>query len=432
MNSKKATMVLVGLAIIVLLNAVVWVILFEKYSLSTIYSIIFEEKLESQIQNLSNELELEQSLQESIDDPEIEEPSSTSKSSEVNLSLKSYQPATMPNLYTKHITLPLSYDKHVENKEDFTLWKNSVKNKVLEEFQIPELSSIPLNPATKLELLNKGQLTLTKFSMQAFDDDQIIFYQILPQNLNEKYPTVVLVPGTGNQGAKDLLDLPSEWTNNYYQRGIALDIAKNGYAVFVIENRGWGERTIDAGSECGVNDYLPSCSGHLFSQHLKNLGFDVGGLQVTDTLQLIKFIKSLDFVDEENIAIGGLSLGGGIALTVSILDEDIKSTIAASGIVSINQTWSRSVKNPPAILQLDTSDMPSLLAPRYLYLSWGLEESQGYYFEATTEYTANKTKRAYQLFDADDHLMIIIHNNVHQYDLPSVLKFLDATIGTNS
>ena len=53
---------------------------------------------------------------------------------------------------------------------------------------------------------------------------------------------------------------------------------------------------MDAGSECGVNDYIPSCSGHLFSQHLKKLGFDVGGLQVTDTLQLIKFIKSLDFL----------------------------------------------------------------------------------------------------------------------------------------
>ncbi len=68
------------------------------------------------------------------------------------------------------------------------------------------------------------------------------------------------------------------------------------------------------------------------------------------------------------------------------------------------------------------------MSPRLMYLSWGLKDTKSLLFEANTLSAANHIKKAYQLFDAEDNLTIVIHNYGHQYDVPSVIEFLNKTL----
>jgi len=339
-----------------------------------------------------------------------------------------YKPAVLPDIYTKNI-MPLSFDKNVEKIEDFDTWKEKILQKFREVNQVPPLDEIKVNPVKKIESFEKNNLLITKYTTEAFDGDTIIFYEILPNNDSSKYPAILFIPGTGNQGARDLLDLPSEFSEFYYERGIALDVAKQNFAVFVIENRGWGERRIDAGSECGINDYLPYCSGFLLRTHLGNIGYSLTGLQIVDTLQLVKHIQTLDHIDSKNIATVGLSHGGGLSLSVGVLNPDIKSIVVVNTIITVNKTWPSAVRGTNQILKyFDAPDLAATMSPRLMYLSWGLKDVKSLGFEANTQTAANYIKKAYQLFDAEDNLTIVIHNYGHQYDVPSVIEFLNKTL----
>lgn len=344
---------------------------------------------------------------------------------ETRLLEEEYEPAVMPEIYTKNM-MTLSFDKNVEKKEDFDAWKEKVLKKVQEIVQVPPLDEIKIKPVKKIESFEKDNLLIVKYTMEAFDGDTIIFYEIPPNNDSGKYPAVIFIPGTGNQGARDLLDMPSEFSEFYYQSGIALDVAKQNFVVFVIENRGWGERSIDTGSECNRLD--TTCSGYLLGTHLKNLGYNLVGLQMTDTLQLVKHIQTLDYIDSKNIAVAGLSHGGSLSLSVGVLNPDIKSVVVANTIITVSKTWPIAVKDGEILQYFDAPDFAATMAPRLMYLSWGLKDVKSLGFEAKTQSAANYIKKAYQLFDAEENLTIVIHNYGHEYDVPSVIKFLNKTL----
>jgi len=383
-NNKK--IILVFLIVSITFNIIVISYVFQKYTFEELYSKFFE--------------------------PEIDE---------------EYRPAVLPEIYTKNI-MPLSFDKNVEKIEDFDTWKGQVIQKFREVNQVPLLDEIKANPVKKIESFEKNNLLITKFTTEAFDGDTIIFYQVLPNNDSIKYPAVIFIPGTGNQGARDLLDLPSEFSEFYYERGIALDVAKQNFAVFVIENRGWGERRIDPGSECGRFENPTLCSGFLLRTHLGNIGYSLTGLQIVDTLQLVKHIQTLGYIDSNNIAVVGLSHGGGLSLSVGVLNPDIKSTVVVNTIITVNKTWPSAVRDSGALKYFDAPDLASTMSPRLMYMSWGLKDVKSLGFEAKTQTAANQIKKAYQLFDAEDNLTIVIHNYGHQYDVPSVIEFLNNTL----
>ena len=106
---------------------------------------------------------------------------------------------------------------------------------------------------------------LTKFSAKAFDGDKIVFYELKPDYQFESLQTVFIIPGSGNQGAVDVLGLDNEYKDYFYHKNIGKKLVNEGYVVYVIENRGWGERTIDAGLHC--NEPNVYCSGNVLSKH---------------------------------------------------------------------------------------------------------------------------------------------------------------------
>ena len=342
----------------------------------------------------------------------------------------------IPDIYQKEKSI-LGFEENVQQKDDFLPWKNELLEKFQEHQKIPSFDDIELSNVLLVKKERLNDYHISKFTTYAQDNDEIIFYELIPENKNkmkncgDKYcfPTVLIIPGSGNQGAKDVINEESEFSPYYYHRGIGEELVKLGYVVFVIENRGWGERADNVEMNCEKPDVY--CTGNKLHKHLLNLGYNQFSLQVIDTIQILKHIQSLEFVDNEKISIAGLSLGGPVAISVSSLSPNVHSTIAASGIVS--QHMAGGGLNPGALKFYDMPDLVATLAPKPLYLSWGINEKSEFGHEAEKLYSVNLVKKAYQLFDKEDNLEVNIHddefNQGHIFEINSLIKFLQDTIG---
>ena len=340
-----------------------------------------------------------------------------------------YKKFEIPALYKKD-SLQLSFDKHVKQKGDFNKWKQIVISKFQEIHKIPTLSSIRLFPTEKIFTKKRENYVVTKYSAKAHDGDLIFFYELLPHKIKENNPTLFIVPGSGNQGARDVIDMPSEFSKYYYQQGIGDKIANEGYIVYVIENRGWGERTIDAGTLCKESDVFGS--GEILERQLKNLGYDLINLQIIDTLQIFKSIQSVSHVNLDNMFILGITHGGKIALRSSLFLPELKGAMIASSLFSTEYFGTKGNGYTHGLLKyFDNPDLAATISPKPLYLSWGLNENFPHGSEARTSYSANLIRKAYSIFDLEKNLTTITHNQTinsgHTVDESSILNFLRKT-----
>ena len=335
----------------------------------------------------------------------------------------------IPKIYEENI-LTLNFEKNVKNKEDFIEWKSLIYKKFIEIYDFKNIDKPTLKNIKIESTENIDSNILTKFSAKAFDGDKIIFYELKPKDQFESLQAVFIIPGSGNQGAADVLDLDNKYKDYFYHKNIGKKLVNEGYVVYVIENRGWGERTIDAGLHCNeVNVY---CSGNVLSRHLSNSGKDLFTLQISDSLQVFDFIKNKKYVDSDNIAVMGLSLGGGIVQGMGIVQSDIKSIVIVSGLVSYDKAGGTGIT--PGMLEFfDFPDLVASLAPKPIYLSWGENEKSNFRFEVETSYSANIVKKAYSMMNAEQNVVVIFHNDEfnqgHTFDVNSIIKFLNNTIG---
>ena len=331
------------------------------------------------------------------------------------------------SLYTDPV-LPdyLSFDKpsfgfdNVSTPEEFDNWKRNLREKITEVFDIPDEILIE-----NLQVVEKND-NLTKYTVDAFDGDTIIFYELLPEM--ETNHAVIIFPGSGNQGARDVLGIDSEMSEFYYHQEVGLKVASQNYAVYVIEQRGWGERQIDAGSLCiekallGVG--LINCSGIAFARILSSHGMDLGRLQLIDALTLTDYVRSLGY---EKVTVMGLSLGGGSAMFSAALRDDVTNAVLASAISSVEKSYTF---DADGMLQyFDVPDIVSMIAPRPVYMSWGLNENLPFRFEAETLYSTSKIQEAYEVFNATENIIVLVHDDTfssgHNYQIDSVLRFLE-------
>lgn len=337
----------------------------------------------------------------------------------------------IPEIYLEN-KLQLSYENNVNNLSEFSVWEKNIRKKFMDIYDLPELNELEVYPPVQIKEIKKEKYSIKKFKVLAQDNDEIIFYELFPSQPTyttcEKevcIPAVLIIPASGNQGSLDVINLESEYSDYYFQDGIGEKIVQDGYVVYVIENRGWGERKIDGGLNCKVPDIY--CSGNVLDRQLDNLGYNLKSLQTIDTLQILQFIKGVTYVDPKNISLVGLSLGGAVAQNVSVLDDDVSSVVIASGLHSTYLTSGTAI-TPNILKYYDDPDLLSTFAPKPLYLSWGIYEKSMFGYEANNLYSASKIESAYEIHDKKENLVVVIHthekNGGHVYDIPSVLEFL--------
>ncbi|MBI5894120.1 MAG: alpha/beta fold hydrolase [Deltaproteobacteria bacterium] len=124
----------------------------------------------------------------------------------------------------------------------------------------------------------------------------------------QKLPAVLLLHGYSDYGRPG-------WADRY---------ARMGFIAFAIDFRGHGLST---------KDYSAGFPGFMTSSITNASGYSITGA-VLDAVRSIDFLETLPDADKNRIYISGSSMGGGIAMIVSVIDDRVRAV--AAGVPFLN------------------------------------------------------------------------------------------------
>ena len=339
----------------------------------------------------------------------------------------------LPQYYYEDMdVLRYTYEASVRTLDDFYAWKDGP---VLEQYRTrPTIHQVPHDYDAVYSEQRDGY-TLSRFTMPTFYPDDIIFYKLEPAyetDAGHKDAAVLVIPGSGNQGVRDVLGEPSDISKYYYQDEMAKRLVLEGYDVYTLELHGYGEREIDMGGACGnESNYhrLTGCSASLLNNRLKSYGNSLTDIQTDEVTQVLAHMVYDQGVDR--IAVVGLSLGAGHAASQAIINPDaVDAVVMASGLGSLaDAPVTAQSEGRGQLVCCDTSDPIATIAPKPMYVSFGTGEIGIFKWEADTNTTGNFLGQVYSLHGAEGNFYYKVHDGIHGYHVESVIDFLSRHMG---
>ena len=147
-------------------------------------------------------------------------------------------------------------------------------------------------------------------------------------------------------------------------------------------------------------------------------GKSLTGERLRDMLRCITFLKNQDQVDPDRIGVVGWSMGGGLALYLSALDERVKLSYIScyfgtyeGTIMAVRQSTDNYV---PGIKNFgELSDVAALIAPRPLLIEHGSPDRE---FPVETVKTAfEQVKNAYAKEGDAEKVKLVIRQGGHRF-----------------
>ena len=222
------------------------------------------------------------------------------------------------------------------------------------------------------KIINKKELAGINFiegKFVSYDSVEIPFYEIYPAGFNHEmtYPTVVLFSGHGNM---DEL----AFARGSYQKGLGLHLAKHGFIVYVMENRGMGKLSY-LGDHMRIDSVARMVGGSWY------------GEITTDALFLLDMVFDKSYT--ANIGVGGVSTGGALSMLTSAIDNRIAATYVQGYLGSYKTTFGtrgnhhecNNISN--IINEFDMADIASSIFPRSAMYVNGDED--GFFVEDAVE-----------------------------------------------
>ena len=308
--------------------------------------------------------------------------------------------------------LPMSYERNVRTAGDFDGWRETYANAAL---------SAPLHGPASVVVTgsDKGDgYTLNRLLV----DGSLVVYEALPDRPNGK--AVVVVPGSGHQGARDIMGVPSEYSLGYYHGEIGARLAQAGYAAYAPELLGWGERQVDVGSACaGPGQDAYTCSFHVFSSSLAMYGVGTGAIHANESAKTFAYALS----KHDRVAVAGLSNGCGGASGVAHANRGETGAVVLASCIGRTHGWpmGASMSGSGQNLYAEPVDAVRALAPLPLYVSYGRLETGTYAYEVEHGDVRRMVAEAYGLVGAPERFTYVVHGGGHGYDVDGVIAFLD-------
>lgn len=308
--------------------------------------------------------------------------------------------------------LPLSYERNVLTADDFEEWKEGYAN--------PALSAELHRPASVVvtDSYEREGHTLNRLLV----DGSLVVYEALPDRPNGK--AVVVIPGNGHQGARDIMGVPSEYSPGYYHGDIGIRLAEAGYAAYAPELLGWGERQVDVGSACaGLGQGAFECSFHVFSTSLAMYGISMGAIHANESAKAFAYALS----KHDRVALAGLSNGCGDATSVAHANPGDAGAVVLASCVGRTHEWpmGSSMSGGGQNLLAEPVDAVRALAPLPVYVSYGELELGLYAYAVESGDIERMVAEAYGLAGAPGQFTYVVHGGGHTYDVGSVIEFLD-------
>ncbi len=299
---------------------------------------------------------------------------------------------------------PLSY---LQPKfKDVRSWKQVARQKLL---GLLHYAPSPCDPRAEI---------VAKIERDAYFQETIYFNTtpdlripavlLIPKNHKKPAPAIVALHDHGGfyfWGKEKLLETPEEHLalkkfklEAYGGRSIAVELAKRGYVVIVIDMFYWGERRLLLDEDPVEWRERPATiteerikafnrrSGEneqLVGRTIFAAGFTWPGVMFWDDVRTVDYLLTRPEVDKERIGCVGLSVGGLRSCHLAALHDRIKAAVIVGWMASFPKQIQRHIRNTigftklvPGLYQdLDYPDVASLAMPSALLVINGLQDT---------------------------------------------------------
>jgi dienelactone hydrolase len=301
----------------------------------------------------------------------------------------------------------------IGNQDELRAWQLALRVKLCSIMGL-DGRIIPPVSAQQVDTLDCGDYIEEKYSLDAGEGVQIPVYVLVP-NRQPPFSTVLVFHGHEPSVQYCLGHYPDEETERHHLsigNNYAQALARAGYLVAAVEQRGFGERvTTD------LRGPFPRSCRHL-SLHYSLYGRTLLGERCWDGQRVLDFLLTRPDVKPGQIAITGHSGGGATALWLAAIEPRL-SGAAVSGYfssfrASIGSEAHCECNYVPGILSLaEMSDLAALIAPRPFCALNG-EKDRLFPIEAART-SMETVQRAYQMLGATENCHLAVHPGGHEY-----------------
>jgi dienelactone hydrolase len=306
-------------------------------------------------------------------------------------------------------------------------WQKTLRTRLIQLIGGFPKTKVPLSPRLLARKRFKDY-TRETILFQSRRDLTVFGYFLLPTGFRAPGPCVICLPGHG-RGVDSICGIDgndkSRPFGNWgeYQQDFALQCVAQGYAVFALEQLGFGHRrdkqAVLQGKE--ASSCQPSAGAALL------FGQTMVGWRVWDVMRALDYLETRLEVDTRRLAVMGISGGGTVALFSAALDPRLKAAVLScsfntfkDSIMSISHCIDNYV---PGILEtMEMPDLAGLIAPRALFVESGAKDP---IFPVSASRSAyQKTKNIFKCLKAEDHLGAEVFKGAHRFWGKKAFKFL--------
>lgn len=260
---------------------------------------------------------------------------------------------------------------------------------------------------------NLDGINLNEGLFISYDSVEIPFYEFFPDNFDSKktYPTIVLFSGHGNMDQV-------AFEKKSYQKGFALTLAKYGFLVYTMENRGMGK--------------LSHLGDHMRIYAVARMvGESWYGEITSDALYLLEIINRKNYTSR-HLGVGGVSTGGALSLLTSAIDKKIVATYVQGYLGSYKTTFGLRGNHHECnniyniINEFDMADIGALIFPRSAMYVNGEEDT---FYSSDAVKAFELIKHRYVLGGAGNQVSLKLPKNTrHEISVPIALKYCNDTL----
>lgn len=311
--------------------------------------------------------------------------------------------------YYSNVTIPppLAYERHVHSLDDFAAWRDML---VDPDFHISN------NPHPAPKLIDSTP------DFEKFLLGEIIVYHAPPPPNKANGKAVLVIPGSGNGAAREIMGIKTQ--DIPYHGKIGLKLAAAGYDAYTLELDGWGQRQKYVGGICPTYLVPHDCEYFSFKSTLAKYGINLDSIHDREVATALSYMAS----KYDWIAVSGLSGGAKKALSAALTNPDVvDAAIVASGVTMVHE-WPMSITMGDIEKEYTVENVDRLraLAPMPLYVSYGIQEKDSFGYAAKSEDIQGAVQSTYEMHDATEAFSYVVHDGMHEYDIDSVIAFLDS------
>ncbi|HUT33528.1 MAG TPA: acetylxylan esterase [Planctomycetota bacterium] len=274
-------------------------------------------------------------------------------------------------------------------------WQGEMRSRLLELLNVPAGHGAP--SCDQLGLFYRGKCGIEQLTFQSERGITVPALLFVPDKEPQQWPGIVYV----HQDGKEAEAGPT---------GTIQMLASEGNVVLAIDVRGIGE-THSIGAISRDYAFMGTDGYHFYQYGM--LGHALVGRRVHDVLRALALLAERPEVDTSRLSIVGQGSGGLLALFAAALDGRVGTAVCCQSLLAYRDLATHEFHSwrPPdfvsGILPLcDLPEVAACIAPRRLVLAGPVDHMRRCVPQPDAEAAYAFPQRVYQLFEADENLVI--------------------------